>query len=562
MPPPDTRVDCNPLSVPGSTARFRSALFSTDIWLVASIGALAALLRCYQLGQPGIWFDESSSYRWIQFPLGELIGRTAVDCHPPFYWILLKAWAFAFGSSVSALRAMGVLFGVATVASAYGLVRELARMNPTNGDVRAGRFGAALAALLIAVSPFQTEWSQEMRMYSLGTFQAVTSTWLLVAGLRRDRNCIGIWCWYTLFGIVSLYTLYFSVFTLAAHGLFVVGRGFASGKWPAFYFVAALLILGAFAPWLPYLWSMYGTVQHSFPQGSFTWAEFQRLFWQMFVPANVVVNWILAPTVLVEFFAVVVLVLVASRRPEQILVALCAFVPFYAIVNVSMFSQNLVARHRLILGQVFLLIGLALVIQRFRPPAIRWSVAAAAVAISGTMTACYLSYRDTKAAMPGMREAMHLVLQSRAKGAPVIFVNPMLYLNGVVYAGNAEWLYAAGERSNYPYYQGSSLTRESDHLRLDAIPADLDSVWVVDADKWLGSSWRITMPPEWTLAGENRFPDYYGEIVVKLYRRRRVTTTGLLRLPSMHSNDSRRDSGNSADAPGHAIHRLMVTLCR
>ena len=81
-------------------ARWRWA----DLVVLLVVGSIAAVLRSHELDRPGIWFDESSSCRWIQFPILELFQRTAADCHPPFYWVLLKAWAALFGDTIGSLR--------------------------------------------------------------------------------------------------------------------------------------------------------------------------------------------------------------------------------------------------------------------------------------------------------------------------------------------------------------------------------------------------------------------------------------------------------------------------
>lgn len=500
------------LTVPVATQR------SSSVVALLFVLSVAAVTRAYQLGRPGVWFDESSSCRWIEFSVAELFARTAVDCHPPFYWLLLKVWAMLFGHSVGALRSMSVMFGVATVWATYGLVREL-QLHWATRPAPSGRSRstAGLAALLVALSPFQIEWSQEMRMYSLGTFLVLASTWLLAVGLRRGG--IGVWVAYASVGVLLIYTLYFSLFTLLAHAVFVVGRGVLTANWSREYFVAVAAIGLAWLPWMPYLWSMYGTVQRSFPQGPLTWAEFSTLFWWMFVPQNSGPAGDFAKSILVEACAVVVIVLLASRSPGQVLVALCAFLPIYAIVNVSVVAQNLVARHRLILGQIFLLIGWALLIQRLNLNWLRRSVAAASIAVSCGLALVYLSSRDEKAGLPGMRAAMASIDQGRSDGEIVLFVNPMLYLNGLVYATSRTDAFAVGEREQYPYYQGASLTRDSDYLDIANIPSDVNSVWVVDADRWFGRSWTVPMSSRWQLVAEDRFVEYYADIVVKFYRR-------------------------------------------
>lgn len=497
-----------------------------DRCVLVTVGLIAAVLRFYQLERPGIWFDESSSCRWIEYPIVELCQRTMHDCHPPFYWILLKCWAGICGESVGVLRSLSSLFGIATVLATYGLVRDLPLLD-SDGKPReqTNSIAPLLASLLVATSPFHTEWSQEMRMYSLGTFEAISGTWLLVRALSSTRWNAMLWGGYALVGILSLYTLYFSLFTLVGHAIFVVGTGVLTGRWAKGYFVAALCIAAGWLPWLPSLWAMFGTVQTSFPQGQLTWGEFRDLYWLMFVPQATSFNDGFAKTAIIEVSIGVAAFSLFSGSPSRILVALCAVTPFYAILNLSLMSQNLMARHRLILGQIFLLVAIAIMVAGIHRVRLRRSVVALIVLASCWTSKCYLDSRDARASLPGMRAAVQMIDQTRTDDALVVFVNPMLYLNGLVYFPNRVGIFAKGQRRDYPYYQGSSLTRDTDYLKLESISPSTSEVWVVDADKWLGGSWHISMTREWQIEDEKHFAEFYADIVVRRYRRKSTDET-------------------------------------
>lgn len=487
------------------------------------LGLIATAFRIVELNRPGIWFDESSSCRWIDFPFGELLKRTAGDCHPPFYWILLGLWRQLFGESVGALRSLGVVFGVATVVATYGMVRTLPTLD-TGPRPPGNRTAAILAALLIALSPFHIEWSQEMRMYSLATFEAILTTWLFTIGFQGRRGSVAAWVGYAIVGTASLYTMYFSGFILAAHGLFAIFRGMTTGNWRLGYFAAATGVLLGFAPWVPAVASMIGTVQRSFPQGPLTWDSFSSTFWRMFVPPNFLAPAEWTSLALIVLSGAIVLMLVLDGRPQRLLVGLCAVLPFYLILNVSLVSQNLVGRHRLILGQMFLLVGAALLIGGIRRPLLRWPLVVASIQASLWTTLYYLDIRQARADLPGMRAAMLELDKLRQAGDPVFFVNPMLYLNGIVYAPHRENLFSAGRRDRFPYYQGSSLTRDSDHRELSTIPAEVDRVWAIDAENWFGRTWRQSLPGEWVLVDELKYTEYYADIVVRLYCRESALT--------------------------------------
>lgn len=489
-----------------------------EVGLVLILGLIAMGFRIVELDRPGVWFDESSSCRWIDFSFLELLERTAEDCHPPLYWILLGLWRHVFGGGVGVLRAMSVMFGVATVVAAYGMVRTLPILDERRKP-STHRTDAILAALLIALSPFHIEWSQEMRMYSLATFEAVLATWLFAIGLRGGRGATAAWAGYAIVGTASLYTMYFSGFILAAHGLFTIARGIVTGRWPFGFFAAAVGVWIAFSPWLPAVISMVGTVQKSFPQGPLTWASFSTIFWRMFVPPNFSAPDDLKTLTLILLCGAVVVALLFGGTPQRRLIGLCALIPFQVILSVSLASQNLVGRHRLILGQMFLLVGWAMLIGGIRRPLPRWALAVVSIQASLWTALYYLDMRLARAELPGMRAAMSELDAVRKPQEPVFFVNPMLYLNGIAYSPHLENVFSAGRHEHFPYYQGASLTRESDYSELSTIPEDVQLVWVVDADNWFGRSWRLPLPRQWTLIAETEYVEYYATVVVRKYRR-------------------------------------------
>ena len=44
-----------------------------------------------------VWFDEAYSIMVAKQSVGEAIRLTALDTHPPLYYLFLKAWACLFG---------------------------------------------------------------------------------------------------------------------------------------------------------------------------------------------------------------------------------------------------------------------------------------------------------------------------------------------------------------------------------------------------------------------------------------------------------------------------------
>lgn len=130
----------------------------------------ALTIRLFSLNQ-SLWLDEATSTLAAKnFSLHDLIFKFAPgDFHPPLYYLLLKIWISVFGSTEVAVRAMSVLFGVATVYMVYRLGKRL--FSEQIGQT---------AAILATVSPLLVYYSQEARMYSLETFLAIVTVWFFV----------------------------------------------------------------------------------------------------------------------------------------------------------------------------------------------------------------------------------------------------------------------------------------------------------------------------------------------------------------------------------------------
>ena len=137
------------------------------LWIVL----LALGLRLARLAFQPLWWDEGWSLYFATTDVGAMLNLTAVDIHPPLYYLLLHLWTLLLGPSPLAVRLLSVLVGTATVPLLYATGRRLL-----------GERGGLLAALLLAISPFHVYYSQEVRMYGLVTLLGV-GRFLLCAAL-------------------------------------------------------------------------------------------------------------------------------------------------------------------------------------------------------------------------------------------------------------------------------------------------------------------------------------------------------------------------------------------
>ena len=189
--------------------------------LPAAIGVLALALRLYGLGDKPFWLDEIASLRRATSSLHDLIANSLRNKHYPSYFLLL--WMVAkIGTSQWLLRLPSALFGALDAALACAI-----------GSRAAGRRSGLIAGLLMAVSPFEIQFGQEARSYTLVSCLILIALWGLVrlaqdpaaAGLplRHDGAPRGAWLAYGLGTAAALDVLNVAVPWLVAANLGAVG---------------------------------------------------------------------------------------------------------------------------------------------------------------------------------------------------------------------------------------------------------------------------------------------------------------------------------------------------
>ncbi len=215
--------------------------------VLATIAVLAGFgLRAFRLGHQELRGDETFGYFFSLNGLGRIVSGTLElrEPHPvASYWIQ-HHWLDAAGHSEFALRFTSLFFGTLSIALIYALARRIGL---------SGR-ASALAAWLLALSPYALWHSQDARMYSMSLALTLLSSALAIAFFRRPR--FGTGAAYVLSSLLALHTHYFAAFVIVAQNAWVAWRAIRGAKtgrfWrPLRYWVAAQTALFAlFLPWL------------------------------------------------------------------------------------------------------------------------------------------------------------------------------------------------------------------------------------------------------------------------------------------------------------------------
>ena len=198
-----------------------------DLVIMGAVTLVALVLRFYRIGEKSIWLDEAFSLWIARHPLWEGLGwLIRIDQHPPLYYSLLHVWTELFGELQGPVRMLSALFSTATVPLFYAAARRLL-----------DRSSAAIAAGILAISPFHVQFAQETRMYALLTLEAACLLYFLARLLTERRPSSGSWVGLAVAQAAVMLThnaaaIYLPVALNAAMGILFLLPSFSSGtRW-------------------------------------------------------------------------------------------------------------------------------------------------------------------------------------------------------------------------------------------------------------------------------------------------------------------------------------------
>lgn len=239
------------------------------------VGVLVAMVATFVLAlwigaKQSVWFDEAYSISLIEQSWSKLISLTAVDVHPPLYYLLLKLWSEIFGMSEIALRSFGALCGAGAVGVGLLVAKRLF-----------GLRALLVTAPLLVFSPLLLRYAFEIRMYVLASLIGVAATYVLVRALQTKDKKFWWWAGYSVLVALGMYTLYYMAFVWAAHVVWLIYLYFTQNSKPRPRLLKqpwALAYIGAIAlyiPWIPTFIEQYKSPALS--------GVSQRVYWDQIV---------------------------------------------------------------------------------------------------------------------------------------------------------------------------------------------------------------------------------------------------------------------------------------
>ena len=217
---------------------------------------LALLARLPTLISRPLWYDEAFAVLFSAegpraMSYGTLVVEQgiAADVHPLGYYTMLWIWQSVAGASPVAVRVPSVILGLVLVFIGYRLSRRLFEERI-----------AIVAASMLALSPFQVHYSQEVRMYVLLSVLLLGATFVYWKAL--EGGSLRYWLAFAVLGAVAQYTHTLAALYLIPLALTPLWRGqWANlGKTVLAGFLAMLLYL----PWMIYVPSQLSRVRWAY----------------------------------------------------------------------------------------------------------------------------------------------------------------------------------------------------------------------------------------------------------------------------------------------------------
>lgn len=501
-------------------------------------------LRLYNLTAISLWHDEAFSALLIRYPWKEMMYRIGLDVHPPMYYIFLRLWHYVFGNSLWSLRGFSAFFGVGLIILTYAFVKTAFKSDRA----------AIIAALLVAVSPFQISYVTEARMYTMGAFFAVLAAWSLVKALEVQRGYYdalklnmphlplahqlkqkfsAFYLLSALSLIIIIYTHYYLLFTATAIGFYALVY-----HWHAYkdnfrrygWLLAYYLIIGlSFLPWLPTFLFQFRQVGGNYWIPPMDRWSIPDTAWRMFLGYYTGNHWLLG----VMFVVVLIILLFVLRRVNNFskwLAALCVVAPFAGAILFALLarikgeSSSVYLIRYFLFTSTFFLVMIALWLEQLRPRRVAQTLLVLLVVINVFAFGNEWKNLDIKNHR-GMAAASDFLAKNVEPQHKLYVGSSFEFFNFKYYNRTPAQplLYSGGQTKveALPHYAGTAILTDADLLPdFKTATKNGDTVWLLWTTGFGGS--KPSTPANWTQIDEKGYADvrpYLGTwIVVTEYK--------------------------------------------
>jgi mannosyltransferase len=487
---------------------------------------LATVLRWYNNTAVSLWHDEAFSALYIKYGWGEMVNRIILDVHPPLYYFVLRLWSYIFGDSLLSLRGLSIIFGVLTVWMGYIFVKKAFQ----NQNL------ALMAALFLAINPFQIQYALEARMYTLGTFLVLLSSYYVVRALESGRK--KDWVYYGIAAAAAFYTHYYLLFSIVAQGLYALWVIFRRGEWRNNWDSNQLINLAMaggiaavlYLPWLKPLMEQLTRVQGGYWIPPMDRWSVPGTIWKITLGGQGMNHTALVVGVLIALTALIFFIK-KFNHPEKWLVIFSLVIPFLAAVLLSLRSDIYLDRY-FVFASLYMSLLLAGAVYGFHNINTKRVMLTAFTVISLAFFSHNWKVLDVREfgsstiKKPGMSAASQY-LTERVSPSDKVYVGSSLIFFTFKYYNETNvtpLLISDRPLKDIPHYSGTAIMTDQDLILTDQMfrPENYrknDIIWLLWTTGWGGN--KPNVPGKWVPISQTSWketPDFKGEIYATQYR--------------------------------------------
>ena len=200
--------------------------------------AVCLFLVFFNIGRESIWADEAYSATITEHSFFKVWELTAKDCHPPLYYLALKAFSIFFGRSIDVLRCFSALGFFALFCMSFGPVRRIFNQKT-----------ACIFAFLITLSSALLGFARETRMYTWASFFVLACMfygYLFVQNKKLPDQIKFILC-----TVCAAYTHYYALVCVFFICLFLLMWViYKKKKQLPVFIISGVIIVLLYLPWL------------------------------------------------------------------------------------------------------------------------------------------------------------------------------------------------------------------------------------------------------------------------------------------------------------------------
>jgi uncharacterized membrane protein len=216
----------------------KQAFAKRDFWFILACTVVGLILRLHAIERLSLGFDEATTVWKISRPYAEMFYLNRIDTVPPLYYYLLKSWTWMFGSSDLTIRLLSAMLGTVAIPLTALLATKLFEVNV-----------GTVAAMLLAISTYHIQLSQEARSYALLFILFGFTLYFII--LIQQRSGSGAWAGYISSGALLLYAHGISLLYLLTLNLYIFLKR-ENWRKPILtrWLIANSAIMLCFLPWI------------------------------------------------------------------------------------------------------------------------------------------------------------------------------------------------------------------------------------------------------------------------------------------------------------------------